>query len=601
MCSSLPQLVEQVARQLYNSSPRPFISFAADQIEKYWKKKLIFFVEAPTGYGKTTLSIALALKALQDDDQLKAIVAYPLRTLLEDQYRAFAAVFSNKSKELLDCRYLRHPYSLYLIKPVTLTTIDTLSLTLLGLPPEELPAIARGVTRGHYLFAWSSAGLALHVMDEAHLLAEQTNSLAFLVLLIKLAVDLNVPLVLISATLPLGLLELIFSALTKNEKDKILVISFSYSEQQIRVRLGVDAVSYSQSNDPFVQERLKKQYNILLLPLPADEEKAANALVKVLEQKLDRYHKVLVICNTVKQAVLVYDAILANNSIINKIGGRHSVLLLHSRFKEKDRQQHANRLAQLGDRYIVVATQVVEVGVNLTSDLLLCELCPAATLVQRAGRFLRSSNELNGELVVWYRADSSGKPASHNGLYGVYSSLLVERTLEYLQNNQVFFHLPEHPTKKGYKDLLDYVYDQQAVRRAFNLDINKVRNFFSTFLDLFEASKKALKLLISCGGSFVRDTLILPIYVTNTSNGRPESKDELVPLDAGTLHSLVAQQLVSDVIAAVGQRESQSVLQIFQRKDWCIQLVKTLFKLQVDYLVVVSNKLQYSSDRGLTW
>ena len=67
-----------------------------------WDNKNIFIVEAPTGYGKTTLTATLALYTLKNE--LKTIIVYPLRSLLEDQYKKFSKLLGEE--DVLGKRYM---------------------------------------------------------------------------------------------------------------------------------------------------------------------------------------------------------------------------------------------------------------------------------------------------------------------------------------------------------------------------------------------------------------------------------------------------------------------------------------------------------------
>ena len=95
------------------------------------------------------------------------------------------------------------------------------------------------------------------------------------------------------------------------------------------------------------------------------------------------------------------------------------VMLLHSRFERSHRQvKEAFLSAECGperDKWrvgslIVVATQVVEVGLDLTSGVLHTELAPAASVLQRAGRCARYPGE-QGEVYIYeVPARDDGKP-----------------------------------------------------------------------------------------------------------------------------------------------------------------------------------------------
>ena len=155
MSRKLTSYLLEVTEKWYGGAKgRPFIDHVIDIMGEKWDKDHIFVVEAPTGYGKSTISATIALYSLYEE--FKAIVAFPLRTLLEDQYSKFRILAKS---DVLGKRYMHAPDSPYLIKPVTLTTIDTLSLTLFGIPPEDLEKVIRywtGTSRGslgHYLFS----------------------------------------------------------------------------------------------------------------------------------------------------------------------------------------------------------------------------------------------------------------------------------------------------------------------------------------------------------------------------------------------------------------------------------------------------------------
>lgn len=98
----------------------------------------------------------------------------------------------------------------------------------------------------------------------------------------------------------------------------------------------------------------------------------------------------LVVVNTVERAVQVAAALRADK----QLGHATDVRLIHSRFRPLERaawrDAFLNRAACAPhtDR-IIVATQVIEAGVDLSAALLVTELAPWASLVQRFGRCAR--------------------------------------------------------------------------------------------------------------------------------------------------------------------------------------------------------------------
>lgn len=115
-----------------------------------------------------------------------------------------------------------------------------------------------------------------------------------------------------------------------------------------------------------------------------------------------RYHdggRTLVICNSVSRAQALYEALDHKNK-----------LLLHSRFLQADRRQHEqiirDTFAEHGPKdadTIVISTQAIEVGLDITCRTLLTELAPANAVVQRAGRCARYEGE-KGDVYVFARA-----------------------------------------------------------------------------------------------------------------------------------------------------------------------------------------------------
>jgi CRISPR-associated endonuclease/helicase Cas3 len=116
-------------------------------------------------------------------------------------------------------------------------------------------------------------------------------------------------------------------------------------------------------------------------------------------------HRVIVICNTVSQSQGLFRdlAALNENDDLN-------ITLLHSRFLPEDRAKKEIELQQKFAQnwqtqddpgcYVLVATQVIEAGLNITCEVMHTQLCPMNSLLQRAGRCARFRNE-QGEVYVY--------------------------------------------------------------------------------------------------------------------------------------------------------------------------------------------------------
>ena len=103
----------------------------------------------------------------------------------------------------------------------------------------------------------------------------------------------------------------------------------------------------------------------------------------------------LVILNTVKRARAVYEA-LSKNKTFSATADIH---LVHSRFRPVERAswraQFLSRDAAREKPCVIIATQVVEAGVDISADTLITELAPWTSLVQRFGRAARYGGTAN--------------------------------------------------------------------------------------------------------------------------------------------------------------------------------------------------------------
>ena len=110
-----------------------------------------------------------------------------------------------------------------------------------------------------------------------------------------------------------------------------------------------------------------------------DAKQYAKELAALVLKRHVKDQLTLVIVNRVARAQELYHA-------LQKEGRKENLALVHSRFRSPDRAHHQDLLLKgEGDR-IVVATQAVEAGVDVSARVLITELAPWSSLVQRFGR-----------------------------------------------------------------------------------------------------------------------------------------------------------------------------------------------------------------------
>jgi CRISPR-associated endonuclease/helicase Cas3 len=114
----------------------------------------------------------------------------------------------------------------------------------------------------------------------------------------------------------------------------------------------------------------------------ADEREAFEIARRVENEQL----KILWICNTVARAQGIYDELKAANL---------PVQTYHSRFKYEDRKEIHRKVVDgfkrktPNESLIAVTTQVAEMSLDLDADILISELAPVPSLIQRLGRLNR--------------------------------------------------------------------------------------------------------------------------------------------------------------------------------------------------------------------
>lgn len=167
----------------------------------------------------------------------------------------------------------------------------------------------------------------------------------------------------------------------------------------------------SDREHPIVLRRLTAAKRLRALP---GSDKLATAILRVHQQGT----RTLVVCNTVDRAKKLFQEIqrtLDRGARDGTAGSEQpDVLLIHGQFRPVERlsldQRLMERVNPHGPGVIVLATQVVEAGVDISARTLVTELAPWASLVQRFGRCNRFGDDARGEVYWIDLADKDAAP-----------------------------------------------------------------------------------------------------------------------------------------------------------------------------------------------
>jgi CRISPR-associated endonuclease/helicase Cas3 len=339
-------------------------------------------LEVPTGAGKT---LAVVMAWLHDPDAPRRLVyALPMRTLVEQTTTTVRGVMQRLGEDVdVHAMMGGEPPTDWRLRPqrraVLVGTIDML--------------MSRALNRGfaESRFQWPVAFGLLHsdcrwVFDEVQLMGPaRTTSVQLDGLRQRFGTLARCQSMWVSATVDRGAL----TTVDRPELGSLLTLSQADREGPLASRLGA-------------VKRLRRE------DLSATQR---SGLAKAIADALVREHqpatRSIVVLNRVQLAIDVATR-------LRKSTTHADVILLHSRFRPGDRAERLEEaLRPPGpDGSIVVATQVLEAGVDLSSALLATETAPFSAVVQRVGRCNRAGEHPEARVLWLDRGELSDKDAA---------------------------------------------------------------------------------------------------------------------------------------------------------------------------------------------
>ena len=180
------------------------------------------------------------------------------------------------------------------------------------------------------------------------------------------------------------------------------------------VELGGKVTILTATLPPFIKDLLEKNIEFKYNPNGFTNDLKRHNL-KVIEEEInpddiyekyienknaDRENKILVVCNTIKQAQNIYDDLAKMLSEKD----RKNLNILHSRFIRKDRLEKEESILEFGRTYdenknidkkngIWISTSIVEASLDIDFDYLFTELQDLNSLFQRLGRCNRKGKK----------------------------------------------------------------------------------------------------------------------------------------------------------------------------------------------------------------
>ena len=132
----------------------------------------------------------------------------------------------------------------------------------------------------------------------------------------------------------------------------------------------------------------------------------------LVESEYSKNKKIIITCNTVKKAQEMY------GELEKRIG--KNVLLYHGRFNNKDHYKKLKILTSSNPPQILVATQIIEISLDINYDVLITEAAPIDSLIQRMGRVNRYNKSI-GKVYIFPQEENSKR---------IYDSEIVKESVE---------------------------------------------------------------------------------------------------------------------------------------------------------------------------
>lgn len=270
------------------------------------------------------------------------------------------------------------------------------------------------------------AGLSSKVLiiDEIH--AYDIYMMTIIEKLIQICGELGVPVILLSATLPVTTKKNLFAIATGNN--------------EITVHDDYPMISYVTKDNTFrekISESYEKEKEIAceLLPILHNPECIAQNAINTISNG----GCLCIIMNTVKDAVAVYDEVKKQSD------DSCEILLYHARMPMSTRDKKSKRILKLfgkdrsnrPQKAIVIGTQVLEQSLDVDFDYMMTAICPIDLLLQRIGRYhrhedvgtIREQKTLQNQIQVFI-------PKSEEDYGRPYDSYYLKATVDLLRKRQ---------------------------------------------------------------------------------------------------------------------------------------------------------------------
>ena len=553
----------------FGFSPREFQSKLIDLIDSTEKPGL-FIIEAPMGHGKTEAALAAAERLAHITGKSGVFFGLPTQATSNGIFPRIKNWLQNVAKDFGDSLPIRLIHGkaalneefvkIPLSSQVNIDQLDENESVVVnewfsGRKTSNLEDFTVGTVDQFLLLALKQKHLALRhlgfskkvvIIDEVHAYDAYMNQ--YLVQAIKWMAAYNVPVIILSATLP---------ATTREEllKGYMRGLGLKWKDEVLKEDLEENKLAYpliSFTDGPSVKqysEFSKSQDKKIKINNIYEED-----LFDILENLTIGDGIVGIIVNTVKRSQLIA------KECVRRFG-EERVELLHSNFIATDRAKKEKKLIELIGKgavrpksKIIIGTQVMEQSLDIDFDVLITDLAPMDLLIQRIGRLHRHSIERPDQFrdPVLFVMGNDENYEFESGSSAVYGDYLLAKTKYYL-NEEIL--IPGDISK-----LVQQVYSEDSCEDWEGLEciIKKMQDEYQNKID--EKVAKAKTFRIDEPKSFSR-RLAKTSLVGWLSNTHPNTSEEMAYAqvrDTDEVIEVIALRKCQNGYSCFGEEENLS-------------------------------------------
>ena len=436
----IPQNVVDDYRRKEFGTPEKEINKLRDEIAQKVQKQIdensdkkLFTLTAPTGSGKTLTALDVAFK-LASKDNAPIIYCLPFTSIIDQNFETIQKLLTKNNIKLTEDILLKHHH----LAPVEYKTTDE----------EEFDTDKQELL----VESWRSRLIVTTFVQLFETLFSGRNRALKKLLQIPGAVVLLDEV----QAIPRGLWELtreVAKTFANEYKTRFILMTAT----QPGIFTGADALELLPDSTYF--EKLSRTE----LHLHIDDCITIDKLAKKIAEEYKKSKlSIIAVVNTINDSIDLY------KKVKKLLPSSKRLFYLSSNIIPLERKERIKEMKNAKGEWILISTQVIEAGVDISADILHRDFAPLDSIIQAAGRCNREGKKDKGKVHLWKIKRENAKQCS---AYMVYDGVLLDAAKDVLKDAQSVIQEPEFV-----KRVINY-FSLLKNRGADNSSLELLKNF----------------------------------------------------------------------------------------------------------------------------